>query len=93
MTRKRTESASPEGPKARKTGPKSPGLTGSGGALRFPANRGAPLGSAYPRGKAMKIRNSLKTLRGRHRNNRLVRRKGRIYIINKTNPRFKARQG
>lgn len=41
----------------------------------------------------MKIRNSLKTLRGRHRNNRLVRRKGRIYIINKTNPRFKARQG
>ena len=41
----------------------------------------------------MKIRNSLKTLRGRHRNNRLVRRKGRVYIINKTNPRFKARQG
>ncbi len=41
----------------------------------------------------MKIRNSLRSLRGRHRQNRLVRRKGRIYIINKTNPRFKARQG
>jgi large subunit ribosomal protein L36 len=41
----------------------------------------------------MKIRNSLKSLRGRHRDNRLVRRTGRIYIINKTNPRFKARQG
>ena len=41
----------------------------------------------------MKIKNSLKTLRERHRANRLVRRKGRIYIINKTNPRFKARQG
>ena len=41
----------------------------------------------------MKIRNSLKSLRGRHRDNRLVRRKGRIYIINKTNPRFKAKQG
>jgi len=41
----------------------------------------------------MKIRNSLKSLRTRHRDNRVVRRKGRIYIINKTNPRFKARQG
>ena len=41
----------------------------------------------------MKVRNSLKSLRGRHRNNRLVRRKGRVYIINKKNPRMKARQG
>ena len=41
----------------------------------------------------MKVRNSLKSLRTRHRNNRIVRRKGRVYIINKTNPRFKARQG
>lgn len=41
----------------------------------------------------MKIKNSLKSLRLRHRENRLVRRKGRVYIINKSNPRFKARQG
>ena len=41
----------------------------------------------------MKIRNSLRSLRGRHRDNRLVRRKGRVYIINKTNRRYKARQG
>ena len=41
----------------------------------------------------MKIRNSLRSLRGRHRGNRLVRRKGRVYVINKTNRRFKARQG
>jgi large subunit ribosomal protein L36 len=41
----------------------------------------------------MKIKNSLKTLKERHRANRLVRRKGRVYIINKTNPRYKARQG
>ncbi|AHK42375.1 MULTISPECIES: type B 50S ribosomal protein L36 [Rhizobiaceae] len=41
----------------------------------------------------MKIKNSLKSLKTRHRENRLVRRKGRIYIINKQNPRFKARQG
>ena len=41
----------------------------------------------------MKIRNSLKSLRGRHRDNQLVRRKGRVYVINKTQKRFKARQG
>ncbi len=41
----------------------------------------------------MKVRNSLKSLRARHRDNRLVRRKGRLYIINKTQRRFKARQG
>ena len=41
----------------------------------------------------MKIKNSLKSLRGRHRNNRLVRRRGRVYIITTTNRRFKARQG
>jgi large subunit ribosomal protein L36 len=41
----------------------------------------------------MKVRNSLKSLRGRHRDNRIVRRKGRVYIINKTQRRFKARQG
>jgi large subunit ribosomal protein L36 len=42
--------------------------------------------------RAMKIRNSLRSLRARHRDNRLVRRKGRIFIINKTNPRYKAKQ-
>ncbi|MDR0968905.1 MAG: type B 50S ribosomal protein L36 [Holosporaceae bacterium] len=41
----------------------------------------------------MKVVNSLKTIRARHKNCRLIRRKGRVYIINKTNPRFKARQG
>ena len=43
--------------------------------------------------KSMKVRNSLKSLIKRHRDNKVVRRKGRVYIINKTNPRFKARQG
>jgi len=41
----------------------------------------------------MKVRSSLKTLRTRHRDCKLVRRKGRLYVINKTNPRYKARQG
>jgi large subunit ribosomal protein L36 len=44
-------------------------------------------------GKAMKIVNSLKTLKTRDKNCRVVRRKGRVYIINKSNPRYKARQG
>ena len=42
---------------------------------------------------AMKIKNSIKTLRTRHRDNRVVRRRGRLYIINKTVRRYKARQG
>ncbi len=42
---------------------------------------------------AMKIKNSLRALLARHRDNRLVRRKGRVYIINKTQKRYKARQG
>ncbi len=41
----------------------------------------------------MKVRNSLRSLRGRHRANKIVRRRGRVYIINKVNRRFKARQG
>ncbi|MEE8545575.1 MAG: type B 50S ribosomal protein L36 [Alphaproteobacteria bacterium] len=41
----------------------------------------------------MKVVNSLKSIKLRHRDNRVVRRKGRVYVINKTNPRFKARQG
>ncbi len=41
----------------------------------------------------MKIRNSIKSLRARHRDNQIVRRRGRVYVINKTNRRFKARQG
>ncbi len=50
-------------------------------------------GGQEERAITMKIKNSLKALRLRHRENRLVRRKGRVYIINKSNPRFKARQG
>ena len=47
----------------------------------------------YKTGPVMKVRNSLKSLRSRHRDNRVVRRKGRVYVINKTQKRFKARQG
>jgi large subunit ribosomal protein L36 len=67
----------------------------SGPELRFDRAGQAPYEPAKLRthGIAMKVRNSLKSLRGRHRDNKIVRRKGRVYIINKTQPRFKARQG
>ncbi len=66
--------------------------------------RGAPPvdrrgGSRYPPrsnecpGCAMKVRSSLKSLKARHKDCRLVRRKGRVYVINKTQRRYKARQG
>jgi large subunit ribosomal protein L36 len=45
------------------------------------------------RTRKMKIRNSLKSLKGRDKDCRVIRRKGRVYVINKKNPRFKARQG
>jgi len=41
----------------------------------------------------MKVVNSLRTAKKREKSCRVVRRKGRVYVINKKNPRFKARQG
>ncbi|MEC7102464.1 MAG: type B 50S ribosomal protein L36 [Actinomycetota bacterium] len=40
----------------------------------------------------MKIRASLKSLKNKS-GSQVVRRRGRIYVINKKNPRFKGRQG
>ena len=41
----------------------------------------------------MKVLSSLKTAKQRHPDCQVVRRRGRIYVICKTNPRFKAVQG
>ena len=41
----------------------------------------------------MKVKCSLKTAKARDKDCKIVRRKGRIYVINKKNPRMKARQG
>ena len=49
--------------------------------------------SVRTKARVMKVRNSLKSLRSRQRINRLVRRKGRVYVINKVQRRFKAPQG
>tara|TARA_A200000113_G_scaffold202256_1_gene196570 strand:- start:295 stop:495 length:201 start_codon:yes stop_codon:yes gene_type:complete len=41
----------------------------------------------------MKVLRSIKSAKLRHRDCRVVKRKGRLYVINKTDSRFKARQG
>ena len=41
----------------------------------------------------MKVLSSLKSAKNRHLRCKVFGRKGRIYVINKSNPRFKARQG
>jgi large subunit ribosomal protein L36 len=41
----------------------------------------------------MRVRNSLRAAKTRDKNCRVVRRHGRVYVINKKNPRMKARQG
>lgn len=40
----------------------------------------------------MKVRNSLKSMKKKP-GSQIVRRRGRVFVINKLNPRFKARQG
>jgi len=64
----------------------------------FPPYGRALSGGIVPHGpgirtRTMKIVNSLKSMKARHKDCRIIRRKGRVYVINKTNPRFKARQG
>ncbi|MEK9725539.1 MAG: type B 50S ribosomal protein L36 [Rhodospirillaceae bacterium] len=41
----------------------------------------------------MKIRNSLKSAKTRDKDCVVVRRHGRVFVINKKNPRMKVRQG
>ncbi len=41
----------------------------------------------------MQVLSSLRSAKQRHKDCKVVRRKGRIYVICKTNPRFKAVQG
>ena len=38
----------------------------------------------------MKVVSSIKSIKKRDKNSRVVRRRGRIYVINKRNPKFKA---
>jgi large subunit ribosomal protein L36 len=40
----------------------------------------------------MKVLSSLKSAKTRHRDCKVVRRRGKVFVICKSNPRFKARQ-
>ncbi len=62
-------------------------------ARRNPYVRARVRPTGSPKDRKMKILNSLKSAKTRDKNCRVVRRKGRVYVINKRNPRFKARQG
>ena len=57
------------------------------------ATRPATIHRRSSRGAAMRVRNSLRAAKARDKNCRVVRRRGRVYVINKKNPRMKARQG
>ncbi len=41
----------------------------------------------------MKVVSSIGSLKARHQDCQIVRRRGRVYVICKSNPRFKVRQG
>lgn len=41
----------------------------------------------------MQVLNSLKSAKTRHPDCKVVRRKGKLYVICKSNPRYKVRQG
>ncbi|MBD2148914.1 50S ribosomal protein L36 [Pseudanabaena sp. FACHB-1277] len=41
----------------------------------------------------MKVVSSLRSAKTRHKDCKIVRRRGRTYVICKSNPKFKARQG
>ncbi|MCS6960173.1 MAG: type B 50S ribosomal protein L36 [Pseudanabaenaceae cyanobacterium SKYGB_i_bin29] len=41
----------------------------------------------------MKVVSSLKSVKKRHPDCKVVRRRGKVYVICKTNPKYKARQG
>lgn len=41
----------------------------------------------------MRVRASLKSWKARDKNSQVIRRRGKIYVVNKQNRRMKARQG
>ena len=51
------------------------------------------IASASATAGPMKVLSSLASAKRRHADCQVVKRKGTLYVINKTNPRFKARQG
>ncbi len=55
--------------------------------------RGSGRNGSAPGMNSIKVINSLKTAKLREKGCQIVRRRGRVYVINKKQPRYKARQG
>ena len=68
------------------------GFTRWSGWLAF-APRLAPAIGTLPPFYAMKVLSSLASAKRRHADCQVVKRKGTVYVICKSNPKFKARQG
>ena len=66
-------------------------FTREGGSLAFAPRRIAP--SSFHPFQAMKVLSSLASAKRRHADCQIVKRKGTVYVICKSNPKFKARQG
>jgi large subunit ribosomal protein L36 len=60
------------------------------GSFRAPAARAT---THFYLSKAMKVLSSLASAKRRHADCQVVKRKGTVYVICKSNPKFKARQG
>jgi large subunit ribosomal protein L36 len=54
--------------------------------------RSNPFPSIFRPRFVMKVLSSLKSAKARHRDCKVVRRRGKVFVICKSNPRFKARQ-
>ena len=52
----------------------------------------ARFGNPISQELAVKVLSSLKSAKQRHRDCKIVRRRGKVFVICKSNPRFKARQ-
>jgi large subunit ribosomal protein L36 len=57
----------------------------------FPYNSALSASKTVTR-RSMKVLSSLKSAKKRHRDCKVVRRRGKVFVICKSNPRFKARQ-
>ena len=68
------------------------GLYMLGQVARLRARLFFVIGSFYPF-HAMKVLSSLASAKRRHADCQVVKRKGTVYVICKSNPKFKARQG
>ena len=62
------------------------------GDLAFQTSRFIQIFHFFAEVSVMKVLSSLKSAKARHRDCKVVRRRGKVFVICKSNPRFKARQ-